>query len=189
MCGRWPPPWPSEIEPLIRPVGFYRTKSRAIRECSRELLERFGGEVPRTIPELETLPSVGPKTANCVLVFGYGIPGIPVDTHVHRIANRLGIVPDADARGNRGRIARGGRPALLDPAQSAPRAARAEPLPPSQPTVRRLPDRPALPHRESSARGPLSTEARGPTETVRGSENSATSVNACTAATASHATE
>ncbi len=83
---------PSEIVPLIRPVGFYRTKLRAIRECSRELLERFGGEVPRTIPELETLPSVGPKTANCVLVFGYGIPGIPVDTHVHRIANRLGVV-------------------------------------------------------------------------------------------------
>jgi endonuclease-3 len=81
-----------EIEPLIRETGFYHTKARAIRACSRELLDRFGGVVPQTLAELTTLPSVGPKTANCVLVFGYGIPGMPVDTHVHRIANRLGVV-------------------------------------------------------------------------------------------------
>ena len=80
-----------ELLPLIRPVGFYRTKSRVIRACARELLERYGGEVPRTFPELVSLPGVGPKTANCVLVFGYGTPAIPVDTHVHRIANRLGV--------------------------------------------------------------------------------------------------
>ncbi|MCI4360863.1 MAG: endonuclease III [Thermoplasmata archaeon] len=81
-----------EIEPLIRGTGFYHTKARAVRACAQELLDRFGGTVPRTLEELLTLPSVGPKTANCVLVFGYGLPAIPVDTHVHRISNRLGLV-------------------------------------------------------------------------------------------------
>lgn len=80
------------IEPLIRATGFYRVKARAIRACARELLDRFDGVVPRSMEELLSLPSVGPKTANCVLVFGYGIPAVPVDTHVHRISNRLGIV-------------------------------------------------------------------------------------------------
>jgi endonuclease III len=80
------------LEALIRPVGFYRAKSRTIRACARELLDRFGGTVPRTLAELTSLPGVGPKTANCVLVFGYGLPGVPVDTHVHRLSNRLGVV-------------------------------------------------------------------------------------------------
>jgi endonuclease III len=80
------------IERLIRRTGFYHTKARAVRACARELLVRFDGEVPRDLETLQTLPSVGPKTANCVLVFGYGLPGVPVDTHVHRIANRLGAV-------------------------------------------------------------------------------------------------
>ncbi len=83
---------PDQIEPLIRETGFYHTKARLIRAAATEVLSRFGGEVPRTYEELTTLPGVGPKTANCVLVFGYGIPAIPVDTHVHRIANRLGVV-------------------------------------------------------------------------------------------------
>jgi endonuclease III len=83
---------PSQVEPLIRATGFYRVKSRVIRACAKEVLDRFGGTVPRTFEELTSLPGVGPKTANCVLVFGYGIPAIPVDTHVHRIANRLGVV-------------------------------------------------------------------------------------------------
>ena len=81
-----------EIEALIRATGFYRVKARAIRAVARELLELHGGVVPRTMPELLSLPSVGPKTANCVLVFGFDEPAIPVDTHVHRIANRLGAV-------------------------------------------------------------------------------------------------
>lgn len=83
---------PRAIEPLIRETGFYHTKARAIRACSAEILSRFGGTVPRDFETLTSLPHVGPKTANCVLVFGYGIPAIPVDTHVHRIANRLGVV-------------------------------------------------------------------------------------------------
>jgi endonuclease III len=81
-----------EVERLIRRTGFYHVKARAIRACAQDLLQRFHGAVPSNIPDLLTLPAVGPKTANCVLVFGYGIPAIPVDTHVHRIANRLGVV-------------------------------------------------------------------------------------------------
>ncbi len=83
---------PRVLAPLIREVNFYPTKARAIRDCAAEIVARFGGEVPRTMGELLSLPHVGPKTANCVLVFGYGVPAIPVDTHVHRIANRLGLV-------------------------------------------------------------------------------------------------
>lgn len=80
-----------EIERLIRPVGFYRQKAIQLRNVSQVLLDLHGGRVPRTYEELRSLPQVGPKTANCVLVYGYGEPRIPVDTHVHRVSNRLGI--------------------------------------------------------------------------------------------------
>ncbi|HEV2315970.1 MAG TPA: endonuclease III [Thermoplasmata archaeon] len=86
----------SRLERLLRPVGFYRTKSRNIRACAAEILDRFGGVVPHELEPLLSLPGVGHKTANCVLVFGYGIPAIPVDTHVHRISNRLGLVRTED---------------------------------------------------------------------------------------------
>jgi len=80
------------IAKLIYPVGFYRTKARVILGICRDLLERFGGRVPDTIDELLTLNGVGRKTANLVVTMGYGKPGICVDTHVHRISNRLGWV-------------------------------------------------------------------------------------------------
>jgi endonuclease III len=83
---------PAELERLIHGTGYFRVKARAIRACAQQILDRFGGTVPRDLETLLTLPGVGPKTANCVLVFGYGVPAIPVDTHVHRIANRLGAV-------------------------------------------------------------------------------------------------
>ncbi|OLC12848.1 MAG: endonuclease III [Candidatus Rokubacteria bacterium 13_1_40CM_69_27] len=82
----------ARIERAIYPVGFYRTKARVIRAICRELLERFGGRVPDEIDELLTLKGVGRKTANLVVTMGYGKPGICVDTHVHRISNRLGYV-------------------------------------------------------------------------------------------------
>jgi len=81
-----------EVERLIRPVGFYRQKAIMIRKVSQALLDRYAGEVPRTYEELIELPQVGPKTANCVLVYGFGEPRIPTDTHVHRVSNRLGLV-------------------------------------------------------------------------------------------------
>jgi endonuclease-3 len=83
---------PRRIERLIYPVGFYRTKARVILGICRDLLDRFGGRVPATIDELLTLNGVGRKTANLVVTMGYGKPGICVDTHVHRISNRLGYV-------------------------------------------------------------------------------------------------
>ena len=83
---------PSDVERLIRPVGFYRQKAPQVQRVSRILVERYAGRVPSTYEELMALPQVGSKTANCVLVYGYGIPRIPVDTHVHRVSNRLGLV-------------------------------------------------------------------------------------------------
>jgi endonuclease-3 len=80
------------IARVIYPVGFYRTKARVIRDICRDLLERFGGRVPDDIDALLTLKGVGRKTANLVVTIGYGKPGICVDTHVHRISNRLGYV-------------------------------------------------------------------------------------------------
>ncbi len=82
----------AEIEKLIYPAGFYRRKALQILEISRILLEEYNGEVPRTGEALVTLPGVGRKTANLTLGLGYGIPALCVDTHVHRIANRMGWV-------------------------------------------------------------------------------------------------
>jgi endonuclease III len=81
-----------EIARLIYPVGFYRTKARTIREICRDLIEKFGGKVPATIDELLQLKGVGRKTANLVVTEAFGKPGICVDTHVHRISNRWGLV-------------------------------------------------------------------------------------------------
>jgi len=83
---------PRQIERAIYPVGFYRTKARVLLGLSRDLLARFGGKVPDDIDALLTLKGVGRKTANLVVTIGYGKPGICVDTHVHRISNRLGYV-------------------------------------------------------------------------------------------------
>lgn len=82
----------SEIEKLVYPVGFYRTKAKNILSISRILLDKFGGRVPDDLDVLLTLPGVGRKTANLVVTVGYGKPGICVDTHVHRISNRWGLV-------------------------------------------------------------------------------------------------
>jgi len=87
---------PERIEQLIFPVGFYRTKARVILGICRDLLERFDGGVPDAIDRLLTLKGVGRKTANLVVTMGYGKPGICVDTHVHRISNRLGYVKTRD---------------------------------------------------------------------------------------------
>jgi endonuclease-3 len=80
------------IERAIFPVGFYHTKARTLRTVCRDLLTRFDGQVPADLDTLLTLPGVGRKTANLVITFAFGLPGICVDTHVHRITNRLGFV-------------------------------------------------------------------------------------------------
>lgn len=80
------------IEETIYPVGFYKTKSKRIKEICRTLIEKYGGGTPDEIDELLTLKGVGRKTANLVVTLGYGKLGICVDTHVHRISNRLGFI-------------------------------------------------------------------------------------------------
>jgi endonuclease-3 len=80
------------IEKLVKKTGFYKTKAKRIIEVSRLLLEKHHGIVPSDLDTLIALPGVGRKTASCVLVYAFGKPAIPVDTHVHRISNRLGWV-------------------------------------------------------------------------------------------------
>jgi endonuclease III len=82
----------AELERLILPVGFFRTKARHLQELPAALDAKFGGQIPRTVEELCELPGVGRKTANLVVVLGFDLPGICVDVHVHRICNRLGLI-------------------------------------------------------------------------------------------------
>jgi len=84
------------LEGDIRPTGFYRNKAKSIQKCCQELVKRFGGEIPRTLGELVTLPGVGRKTANVILGNAFGIPGIVVDTHVHRVSQRIGLTKKDD---------------------------------------------------------------------------------------------
>ena len=85
-----------ELEPLIHSTGFFRQKARSLTGMSRALVERHGGEVPRTMEALVKLPGVGRKTANVVLGHALGVPGLPVDRHVLRVSNRLGIADSDD---------------------------------------------------------------------------------------------
>jgi endonuclease-3 len=81
-----------KIERAIYPVGFYRTKARTLKALARHLLSRHGGKTPDTLEGLLAIKGVGRKTANLVLTLGFNKPGICVDTHVHRISNRWGLV-------------------------------------------------------------------------------------------------
>jgi endonuclease-3 len=90
---------PTELQQEIRPTGFFRNKTKSVMGASQGILENFGGEVPRTMEEILTLPGVARKTANVVLGTAYGIPsGIVVDTHVQRIANRLDLTRNEDPK-------------------------------------------------------------------------------------------
>jgi len=81
-----------ELTKILSPVGFPRAKAKAIKEISRRLHEDFDDQVPSDMEVLLTFPMIGRKTANCVLSYGFDIPAICVDTHVHRISNRIGLV-------------------------------------------------------------------------------------------------
>lgn len=85
-----------ELEELIRPTGFFKNKAKAIKACSQAIVERYGGQVPSTMEDLLTLPGVGRKTANVVLGAVFDVPGIVVDTHVKRLALRLGLSGSKD---------------------------------------------------------------------------------------------
>ena len=81
-----------EIERAIRFIGLFRQKAKRVKLISQMLLQKHGGKVPETMEELLQLPGVGRKTASCVLIYAYNKPAIAVDTHVHRISNRIGLV-------------------------------------------------------------------------------------------------
>ncbi|MBN2171591.1 MAG: endonuclease III [Candidatus Krumholzibacteriota bacterium] len=84
------------LEDLIRPTGVFRNKARNLRAAARLLVERHDGGIPRTMDELRALPGVGRKTANVILGNAFGVPGLPVDTHVGRLARRLGFSRQTD---------------------------------------------------------------------------------------------
>ena len=85
-----------ELEESIRSTGFYRNKAKSIQACCAAIVTRHGGRVPRTMEALTALPGVGRKTANVVLGSAFGIPGVVVDTHVQRLAGRLGLTAETD---------------------------------------------------------------------------------------------
>jgi endonuclease-3 len=85
-----------ELEPQIHATGFFRSKAKSLLGMARALVEGHGGEVPRKLEDLVELPGVGRKTANVVLAHALGVPGLPVDRHVLRVANRIGIATSDD---------------------------------------------------------------------------------------------
>ena len=87
---------PSELEAIIMPTGFFKSKTRSLIGTGKILLERFGGKVPQTMEELVQLPGVGRKTANVLLGNCFGQPAVVVDTHVRRVAHRLGLTASED---------------------------------------------------------------------------------------------
>jgi endonuclease III len=87
---------PADVEEILKPTGFFRAKTKSVMGLSAALRDRFGGEVPRSLEEMITLPGVGRKTANVVLGNAYGIPGITVDTHFGRLARRFGWTKSDD---------------------------------------------------------------------------------------------
>lgn len=82
----------SELETLIHSCGFYKNKAKNIIALSKAIVNNFGGQVPQTFNELTSLPGVGRKTANVMLIVAFNVPAIPVDTHVFRVSNRIGLV-------------------------------------------------------------------------------------------------
>jgi endonuclease-3 len=87
---------PAEVERLVHATGFFRAKTRSLLGMAAAVEERFGGQVPSRMQDLVTLPGVGRKTANVVRSVAFGLPGLPVDTHVGRLARRLGLTAETD---------------------------------------------------------------------------------------------
>jgi len=87
---------PTELETLIRPTGFFRSKAKSLIQCSQALVQQFKGSVPKTMEEFTSLPGIGRKTANVILGACFHKPAIIVDTHVKRVANRLQLTASAD---------------------------------------------------------------------------------------------
>jgi endonuclease-3 len=102
LFARYPTPYelaaadPADVEELIMPTGFFRSKTRSLIGMAKALVERFDGQVPADMDALTSLPGVGRKTANVVLSVDFDVPGLPVDTHVLRLSQRLGLTTNKD---------------------------------------------------------------------------------------------
>jgi endonuclease-3 len=102
LFRRWPRPsdlaaaHPDQVEEVVRPTGFFRSKTKSLIGMAAALEERYGGEVPGPMEELVTIPGVGRKTANVVRSVALGLPGLPVDTHVLRLSRRLALTAQTD---------------------------------------------------------------------------------------------
>ena len=102
LFARYPTPGdlaaadPAEVERLVRATGFFRAKTRSLLGMAAALEDRFDGKVPTAMEDLVTIPGVGRKTANVVRSVGFGLPGLPVDTHVGRLSRRLGLTTESD---------------------------------------------------------------------------------------------
>jgi endonuclease-3 len=88
---------PEDLEPIVQPTGFFRVKARSLIGMAQQVVAQHGGEIPSDMDALTALPGVGRKTANVVRGHAFGIPGLPVDRHVLRVANRLGLIHTDDA--------------------------------------------------------------------------------------------
>src|SRR3712207_5023664 len=86
----------AEMEAILKPTGFFRAKTDSVMKLGRALVERFDGEVPRTMADLVSLPGVGRKTANVILGNAFGVPGLTVDTHFQRLVHRFGLTAETD---------------------------------------------------------------------------------------------
>ena len=86
----------AELEEILRPTGFYRNKAGSLLGLGQALVDRYGGELPPRLDDLVTLPGIGRKTANVILGNAFGIPGLPVDTHVRRLVRRWGLTTETD---------------------------------------------------------------------------------------------
>jgi len=87
---------PADVERIVQSTGFYKNKTRSLLGMANAVVERFGGEVPGRMADLVSLPGVGRKTANVVRTAAFGLPGLPVDTHVQRLSRRLGLTEQTD---------------------------------------------------------------------------------------------
>ncbi len=102
LFARYPDAWSmagadlADVEALVRSTGFFRAKARNLVGMAQAVVERFGGEVPSAMADLVALPGVGRKTANVVRSVAFGLPGLPVDTHVQRLSRRLGLTDETD---------------------------------------------------------------------------------------------
>ena len=134
----------AEIEEAVKSTGFFRNKAKNIKACCAALVEKFGGEVPRTMDELHALAGVGRKTANVVLGNAFGINvGVVVDTHVTRLANRLGLAKGTDAVKIGAGVDEAGAAKGLGAVQPLAHLARPPPLRRAQAGLRELRNQPA----------------------------------------------